>query len=275
MNHSTRTILDGFADGIAAAVAQLKRDIPESDDVQPLPIAAIPHQQPATRGMCAICLDAPSQFAMVPCGHLCLCGVCEAALRPSTCPICRASIERTLKIHDSGQPAPAPLDDSDPEVVWYTPVQIGGQECLRDSHNSVFSIENPDVVLGRWDATYTCENACGFTGSLKACADHKQGCRFDHTRISDLRLHEIIQFPSLAFAAHCYAYDPARLADQLMDFYEKQPQLQISCTWFGLTRDSALQISACVLGFHQGTCTCSPIHLRLWHLARSRAGAES
>lgn len=54
--------------------------------------------------LCAVCMVAPNTFAMVPCGHRCLCARCQlqwsAGGRP--CPICRSEVKHTLKIHDAG-----------------------------------------------------------------------------------------------------------------------------------------------------------------------------
>ncbi len=46
---------------------------------------------------CIICMDATSTHAFVPCGHKCSCEECASKLH--TCPICRAAIERVIKIY--------------------------------------------------------------------------------------------------------------------------------------------------------------------------------
>lgn len=46
---------------------------------------------------CVICLDAANTHAFVPCGHKCSCEECASKLR--ACPICRAAIERAIKIY--------------------------------------------------------------------------------------------------------------------------------------------------------------------------------
>ena len=49
---------------------------------------------------CRICLDKPSCFAFVPCGHICACEDCVKKL-PKDCPICRNEITGTLKVYRS------------------------------------------------------------------------------------------------------------------------------------------------------------------------------
>jgi hypothetical protein len=51
--------------------------------------------------LCVLCLDAPKDHIITPCGHQCVCGVCAEKLkrvkRP-TCPICREPIAATFKV---------------------------------------------------------------------------------------------------------------------------------------------------------------------------------
>ena len=55
----------------------------------------------AEETMCVLCLDAPKDHIITPCGHQCVCGVCAEKLkrvkRP-TCPICREPIAATFKV---------------------------------------------------------------------------------------------------------------------------------------------------------------------------------
>ena len=44
---------------------------------------------------CMICMDRSKDTVLVPCGH-CLCSIC--VLRVERCPMCRAQIERTVKL---------------------------------------------------------------------------------------------------------------------------------------------------------------------------------
>tara|TARA_B100000519_G_scaffold29083_1_gene20394 strand:+ start:131 stop:1018 length:888 start_codon:yes stop_codon:yes gene_type:complete len=49
---------------------------------------------------CALCLDAPVQAVLIPCGHACTCRKCCRRLR--RCPICRVIIERRQKLYLGG-----------------------------------------------------------------------------------------------------------------------------------------------------------------------------
>ena len=52
---------------------------------------------------CVMCIDRPRAYALVPCGHLCLCEVCWATLEASpnggACPICRQQVVTALRIY--------------------------------------------------------------------------------------------------------------------------------------------------------------------------------
>jgi len=45
---------------------------------------------------CVVCLAAPADHVLVPCGHNCVCEDCCGII--SSCPICRAAVERTLRV---------------------------------------------------------------------------------------------------------------------------------------------------------------------------------
>jgi len=47
---------------------------------------------------CAVCWDAPAEFAVVPCGHLCLCAGCLGSAT-AYCPICRTPSTGTCQIY--------------------------------------------------------------------------------------------------------------------------------------------------------------------------------
>lgn len=57
------------------------------------------------QGLCLLCIDAQSTMAMQPCGHLCLCEGCAAAVcnaTPRRCPLCRGEVERAQRIYSTG-----------------------------------------------------------------------------------------------------------------------------------------------------------------------------
>jgi E3 ubiquitin-protein ligase RGLG len=71
----------------------------------PLPLHAQPQHPPAAAAdaaTCAICLDAPRDTALVPCGHACLCFRCAGDVMRSPrpeCPICRATPSAHMRLY--------------------------------------------------------------------------------------------------------------------------------------------------------------------------------
>lgn len=49
--------------------------------------------------VCSICIDAPQELAVVPCGHLCMCIACSKGV--TKCPICRVVIQSTMRIYSA------------------------------------------------------------------------------------------------------------------------------------------------------------------------------
>jgi hypothetical protein len=48
--------------------------------------------------LCCICINNKKTYALVPCGHLCLCDNCSE-LKPELCPICRSETVSCIKIY--------------------------------------------------------------------------------------------------------------------------------------------------------------------------------
>lgn len=48
---------------------------------------------------CVVCLDSRKAIILVPCGHYAFCRVC--ALEITECPICRARVEKRVKVFES------------------------------------------------------------------------------------------------------------------------------------------------------------------------------
>lgn len=46
---------------------------------------------------CVVCMDAPVSHVVVPCGHMCLCGRCSAAV--DQCPVCRATVQSMMRVY--------------------------------------------------------------------------------------------------------------------------------------------------------------------------------
>jgi len=68
-----------------------------------LPAAAGPDGGAST-AVCVVCISEPSTHAAFPCGHVCLCADCAAALSVQTnrCPVCRGPIVELLAITGGG-----------------------------------------------------------------------------------------------------------------------------------------------------------------------------
>jgi hypothetical protein len=66
-----------------------------------VPLAAPAPHPDAEETMCVVCFDAPKEYAVVPCGHQCVCAGCAEQLtktRTPTCPVCRGPIRETMKV---------------------------------------------------------------------------------------------------------------------------------------------------------------------------------
>ena len=46
---------------------------------------------------CVVCMEMPRQFAVFPCGHLCLCERCKD--NHTNCPVCRSTVDKTLRVY--------------------------------------------------------------------------------------------------------------------------------------------------------------------------------
>ena len=52
--------------------------------------------------LCVVCMDAPKQHIIIPCGHQCVCEACAQHLTQATspsCPVCRAPIRETTRVY--------------------------------------------------------------------------------------------------------------------------------------------------------------------------------
>ena len=57
------------------------------------------------QGLCVVCLEAQAEYALLPCGHKCVCEVHavqvsgSAQRRPGECPICRRPVRKYKRIY--------------------------------------------------------------------------------------------------------------------------------------------------------------------------------
>ncbi len=55
------------------------------------------------QGLCVVCMEKPADFAVIPCGHKCLCKVHADVMRQrNECPVCRASVHACFQIWPAG-----------------------------------------------------------------------------------------------------------------------------------------------------------------------------
>ena len=91
-----------------AAIAQRPQQVAAGElGVVPPVASAPPPPEEAEESLCVVCLDAPRWYAMVPCGHQCVCETCAKEFKPKTvkkrktrkdCPVCRAKIDQTIRV---------------------------------------------------------------------------------------------------------------------------------------------------------------------------------
>jgi hypothetical protein len=74
---------------------------PEKSDIAPNVTVA---QVTPPNSVCVVCMDAPSDYLAIPCGHQCGCETCLNSLKKSHvgCPICRTAIAGIVKVYKCG-----------------------------------------------------------------------------------------------------------------------------------------------------------------------------
>ena len=65
---------------------------------------AAPPLPPLPTVQCVVCLDAPADHLVLPCGHQCGCAACLETIRGSgsrgaVCPMCRSRIEGIVRVY--------------------------------------------------------------------------------------------------------------------------------------------------------------------------------
>ena len=81
-----------------AAASSGSEGAPDGEEFVELPEPEPP--RPASTDLasseCAVCLDGNAEYAVVPCGHRCLCASCIKAV--SECPVCRGTMTDVLRV---------------------------------------------------------------------------------------------------------------------------------------------------------------------------------
>ena len=93
--------LQGLRDARDELAGQLARLGAEKEQLRASIAGHLEMAEAAQR--CVVCWDAPSSYAIVPCGHVCCCGACLHALQGGVpeqrlCPKCRGGIESVLRV---------------------------------------------------------------------------------------------------------------------------------------------------------------------------------
>ena len=66
-----------------------------------LGVVAPAPQPEAEEALCVVCMDAPKQYAIMPCRHVCACEACAQRLLDEgtpCCPVCRGPLEDTMRV---------------------------------------------------------------------------------------------------------------------------------------------------------------------------------
>jgi len=110
-------------DAVAAAAAAAATTVGgEYGESEPLQNNFPEYESGSTEnGLCVVCWDQCANYAVIPCGHLCLCADCSTTnVRHlnGKCPLCTRRIDRTVRIYQAGIQTPAvspsaPLEFSD------------------------------------------------------------------------------------------------------------------------------------------------------------------
>ena len=114
---------------------------------------------------CSICLVGLAEVAMVPCGHVCVCGVCRDALCREQgavahlCPVCAQPVQTTLKVYFAGMPMEAPFSQQPAaacvkEVQFAKPMPSGIVLALTDAKCAEQSKMEEVQIIEVWAAQW-------------------------------------------------------------------------------------------------------------------------
>ena len=139
--------------------------------ITPAQPVAQPVAQPAAQ-RCAICLEAPADHLVTPCGHCCGCEACLTQVMSTSrkCPICRATIGAVQRVFRSGVDAedeaaqlPGPIG-GDSVVAAVEPMQLDSP--LDDE---AWPEDVVDAVDDQPDVAVTISPACGVGATGGEC----------------------------------------------------------------------------------------------------------
>ena len=75
----------------------VKRVVPSPEYTKSVKQLRLENEEYKSQRLCCICKDTQIQVISLPCGHLCACLECHLQL--TKCPICRAKIKASARVH--------------------------------------------------------------------------------------------------------------------------------------------------------------------------------
>ena len=77
--------------------AGLKMDIQDAYAAETAALAVMEREESAS--LCVVCMEKQADFAMIPCGHKCVCEIHAAIMcRQGLCPVCRKTVQTFQRI---------------------------------------------------------------------------------------------------------------------------------------------------------------------------------
>lgn len=88
------TIKDTVEDTLKNTIRDTVKDVEKEEAIAPS------QEEEDESTLCVVCLTRPRSYAIVPCGHMCLCETCTPTIGP-ICPMCRRDVGTTMRIYMS------------------------------------------------------------------------------------------------------------------------------------------------------------------------------
>lgn len=92
-----KAVLEQLAIPVVPQVVPASASAPASAPA-PVHVDAPKPKKPEGEGFCVVCMERPSDTALLECGHLSFCSRCADSLIGKQCPMCRAPVVRAIKI---------------------------------------------------------------------------------------------------------------------------------------------------------------------------------